>query len=377
MKPLWIPSRSWLPRDPARRDRALGIILAALGGVILVGAWAVLRSSPGHGYDLDAYLGAAHRLAAGGSTYQPETTGGPFTPGPRGLYLYPPPLAVLLTPFTGLADEVVSAGWFWLRVALLAAGCALMPVRPWIRGALLVVAALSYPVLLDLNLGNVSTIVFALSALVWRRLDRPVAGVALGLALALRPPFAIIGAWFALRGRWRPLAWTAVAGLALIAISLPVVGVGGYLDYLAVVRNLTGVDAVPRNVGFGAVALAAGLAPPLPSLASLAGAAAAVAIMAAAMRRDREVGFVATVGASLLLAPLLWAHYLVALILPAALLAQRGRPWAILLPLLGWAPEPLLPFVAALGAALPLLAVPLLAGPARILQADPVADARL
>jgi hypothetical protein len=371
MKPLGIPSRSWLPRDPASRERIVGLILAAVGGAILLAAWAALRSSTGHDFDLDAYLGAAHRLAGGGSAYQPETIGGPFTPGPHGLYLYPPPLAVLLAPFSGWSDEVVSAAWFWLRVGLLAVGCAALPVRAPIRGTLFGVAALSYPVLLDLNLGNVSIIVFTLSALVWRRLDGPASGVALGLSLALRPPFALIGAWFALRRRWSPLAWTAIAGTVLVVVSLPLVGIGSYLDYLAVVRNLTGMDAVPRNVSFGAVAAAAGLAPPLPSLAGLGGAAVALVIFVAALRRDAEVGFVAAVGASLLLAPLLWAHYLVALILPAALLAQRGRPVAILLPLLAWAPEPLLPFVALLGAAAPLLA-----GPPRIDESQAVAGLR-
>ena len=39
-----------------------------------------------------------------------------------------------------------------------------------------------------------------------------------------------------------------------------------------------------------------------------------------------------TIGATLLLAPLLWDHYLAALLLPAAFLAQRGRWWGLLLP---------------------------------------------
>ncbi len=45
-----------------------------------------------------------------------------------------------------------------------------------------------------------------------------------------------------------------------------------------------------------------------------------------------------TTGASLLLSPLLWDHYLSMLVLPAALLADRGRPWAIALPVVAWLP---------------------------------------
>ena len=81
-------------------------------------------------------------------------------------------------------------------------------------------------------------------------------------------------------------------------------------------------------------------------LAYLLGAGIGVAVIVVASRRDASAGYVATVGASLLLAPLLWAHYLVGLLLPAALLADRGRRWGLLLPLLGWLPEPLLPLVA-------------------------------
>ena len=62
--------------------------------------------------------------------------------------------------------------------------------------------------------------------------------------------------------------------------------------------------------------------------------------------------------ATLLISPLLWSYYLVLLLLPSAFLASRGRVWALGLPLLGWLPEPLLPFVAIAGALLPFLAKP-------------------
>jgi hypothetical protein len=112
---------------------------------------------------------------------------------------------------------------------------------------------------------------------------------------------------------------------------------------------------VPRNVDLGSVAAAIGLPPPIPTAAYLVGVAIGIGVILVAVRRDASAGYVATVGASLLLAPLLWAHYLVSLLLPAALLADRGRRWGLLLPLLGWLPEPLLPLVAVAGALLPLL----------------------
>ena len=356
---------------PQRREAAIATLLGLVGLAALVAAWAALRESVGHDYDLAAYLGAAARVAAGGTPYQPETLGGPFRPGPAELYLYPPGLAVLLAPFAGLPGSLVSAGWFALRVGALAAGCALMPVRPWIRGTSLLVAAASYPVLLDVNLGNVSVVVFALTAAAWRFLDRPSGSIAVAAALALRPPLLLVVAWWALRRRWGPIAWAFGAAVVLAALALPFVGLAGYTDYLVVVRNLTGMQGVPRNADFGSLALAAGLPPPLPTLAFIGGALAGLGIMLAGLRRDRDVAFVTAVGASLLLAPLLWVHYLVALILPAALLADRGRRWAILLPLLGWLPEPFLPFVAMIGALAPLLAAP-----PGVDERQPVADLR-
>jgi hypothetical protein len=84
----------------------------------------------------------------------------------------------------------------------------------------------------------------------------------------------------------------------------------------------------------------------------------ALALVAVAMsrRRDPEVGFMVTAGAALLLAPLIWDHYLSLVLLPAAFLAERGQPWALLLLLATWLPGELLPFVAIATLLLPFLA---------------------
>ena len=74
------------------------------------------------------------------------------------------------------------------------------------------------------------------------------------------------------------------------------------------------------------------------------------------LRFDRETSFMVTIGATLLLAPLLWDHYLAALILPAAFLAQRGRLWGLGLPLLAWLPPEVLPLLAVAGTFVPFVA---------------------
>ena len=350
-----------------RDGRSTAAVMAAgvAGAGLLLLALVVFSGSAGYGYDLAAYLDAAARVAAGGSPYQPQTLGGPFNPGPAGLYLYPPPLAVLLAPVSGLATSAVAAGWWIVRVGLLAVGCAVMPVPRWVRAAVLLVLALSYPTLIDLNLGNVSLLVLVASCLAWRWLDRPASGVATAVAMAVRPTLVVVLVWWLVRRRWQPVLWALGGGLVLIGLTLPFVGVGGYTDYLSVVRDLSNVTGVPRNVDLASAALLLGVSPGIVQPALVVQYALGLGAVLLALRQDRDVGFVMVTGASLLLAPLIWVHYLVVLALPAALLAGRGFRWAVLLPLLGWLPEPALPLVAIAGAYLPLLAARRSAGPVR------------
>jgi hypothetical protein len=341
--------------DATRREILLAVLLGGAGALLLLTAGWVMVGGAGTAYDLAAYLAAATRILDGGSPYQPMTLGGPFRPGPAELYLYAPPLAVVMTLLARMPIEAATLLWLVLRVAMLALACALLPVRPWVRGAILLVAAFSYPVLLDLNLGNVSIVVVALLACGWRWLDRPTGAVAIAAAILVRPTLVVVPVWQLLRRHWRPVAWTLATLLVVGLLTLPFVGVGGYVDYLTVLRNVSDVIGVPRNADLGSVVAGLGLPAPWPTLAYLAGVVVGVGVILVAVRRDRAAGYVAVVGASLLLAPLLWAHYLVGLLLPAALLADRGRRWGLLLPLLGWLPEPVLPLVAMSAAVLPLL----------------------
>ena len=334
------------------------LLLAGFGALVLGLALLTLVGSRGFAFDFAAYHAAAARIASGASPYLPETVGGPFSPGPFGLYLYPPPFAVLLVPLLALPFQTAAVLFLAARVALLAAACAILPVPRVVRAATFAVAAVSQPVLSDLNLGNVSIIVLFLGAAAWRWIDRPAGAVALAAGILLRAPLAIVLAWWALRRRPLPIAWTLGALVVVTVATLPVVGLPAYFDYLSVVRNLSDVTTAPRNVSLGATAVALGLAVPVPTLATLAGVAIAVAAMVLSLRRDRELGLIVTLTGTLLLAPLLWGHYLTALLLPAAFLASRGRRWGLALPLLGWLPELLLPIAAVAGTVAPFGAAP-------------------
>jgi hypothetical protein len=231
-----------------------------------------------------------------------------------------------------------------------------MPVRPWIRLATFGVAALTFAVLRDLAMGNVSVLLLLPLAAGWRWLDRPAGGVALAVACSVRLTYGAFLIWLLLRRAWATAAWMVLSGLVLLLIALPFVGVDGYQDYLATLRNLEDTTGVLRNSDLASAAFSVGVPLELAGWALVPGYIVAVAAILMSLRRDAEVGYMVTLSASLLLAPLLWDHYLSSLLLPAAFLAQRGRPWALALPLLSWLPAELLPCVAIAATLLPFLA---------------------
>ena len=67
------------------------------------------------------------------------------------------------------------------------------------------------------------------------------------------------------------------------------------------------------------------------------------------------VAIVVTAVASVMVSPIVWAHYAVILLLPVALLLQRRQWWAVALPLVTWLPlDVLYPVVFAIGLLAPL-----------------------
>ncbi len=351
-----------LRRRPAARDvararltDALPVLVALVGFAVIAAALVIFQGSRGAAYDFRAYDAAARRIADGLPLYAPETQAGPFSPGPGGLYLYPPPLAVLLLPLTALGTDAAAAVWQLLHVVALAGACALLPVPGRIRLSAFGVACLSLPTLLDLNLGNVSTFVLLAGAIAWRWRDGAPGGIGAALAAAVRPQVGLQLAWWAALRRWSPFASAAAAAAVLVLVTLPFVGLGAWEAYARLLVNLRGAGPASSDVGFSALAYRAGAPDLVATLAFAAGAAVALLAAALITRRDPEAGFVSTLMATLLVVPLLWPHYLVLLVLPAAFLAARGWTWAIALPLLAWLPDPVLPWVALLATIAPAL----------------------
>lgn len=346
-------------RSVLARRHALAVGLALIAVLFLVFALMKTLNGLGWGYDFEAYYQAAMRLARqlpGESIYVSYTLDGPFSPGPPGLYLYAPPLAVATLPFTMLSVPAATMAWFLLRVGLLALACAVMPIHRTTKLLVFTVGAFSFPVLQDLVLGNVNVLVLCALAFAWRGLDRPMGSIGAALAISVRPQLGVLLLWWGLRRRWRPLFYALGAGIVLVLVTLPIARPEGYADYLRMLRNVTQVTGVTNNLDLASTVLRFNVVPLVATGALYAGYAVAIVAMVASLRYDRDLSFMVTISASLLLAPLLWDHYLVTLLLPAAFLAQRGRTWGLALPLLAWLPAPLLPLVALVGTLVPFLA---------------------
>lgn len=334
-------------------------LLAALGVAVLVTSAFLFIGSTGFGYDYLAYDDAARRLAAGAPLYPPGTAEAYNSGAFAGLYLYAPPLALALIPMTALSADQATLIWYIGRILLLGVGCALLPVRRDVRLVLWFVASISFPVLYDLNLGNLSVVLFALGAAIWRWNGTPWAGVALAAALTVRYPVGLVGVAWILTRRVRPIVGAVVAGAAIAVATLPVVGIAGWTDYVTLLRSLGDVSTGPHNFTLGTTLAGLGIGAPWTTVATLGGIAGSlVAVAVAARRRDPELAIVVALAGTLLFAPFFHPHYLVALLIPAAYVANCGHRWGYALPLLGWLPGELLGVVAVAGLVAPFFARP-------------------
>ena len=336
--------------------RHLAVLLAGLGLLWLLVALPTLTGTLNWAEDFDAYRDAAVRLAETGTPYVAESLEVDFEPQGQGLYLYPPLWAIAFGPFRALDPAAGAVAWYLLKIGALALAAALLPVRPTTRLLAFGLTALGFAAIRDLASGNVSTLLLVPLAAGWRWLDRPAGSLALALATSLRVTMGAFLLWFAARRAWRPLAWMIVTGLVLMLLSLLFVGLDGYRDYLAMLANIDGTSGLGQNRHVTMLALELGLDAGQLWLVLLPTWALAVVAVLLSTRRDTATGYMITTAATLLLAPLIWDHYLGLLLLPAAFLFERGRRWGILLPLCSWAPAPLMPLVAIAALLLPFLA---------------------
>jgi Glycosyltransferase family 87 len=353
----------------AERSAPLVGPLIRLGPTLILGLFAcstlavMVVAGATLGYDAAAYLQAAHRLLAGQSLYDAHVE---VAVG-FGVYLYPPPFAFAAVPFALLPESPGLWAWLATMMAAFLAGTALLPVRTGVRWSIVLLAALSLPCLYALKLGQVGPLIYLAFAIAWRWIDRPVATglvVAAGALAKLQP--ALLFGWMVATRRWRALAVGLAAVLLAALVTTAAAGAATWSEYLALLGRINRPITTPQNLTAGAIAYRAGASMDAATLIQWASVAGTLAVTGFAwLRRDAVTGLVVGAVASQMLSPVLWSHYAMLLLLPAALLLERRQWWAVAIPLITWLPWDVV-YPAAFAASLlgPIVTAP--SGPVRL-----------
>jgi alpha-1,2-mannosyltransferase len=254
-----------------------------------------------------------------------------------GTYTYPPAFAVALVPWL-LFGAPAAGAWCVAMAACFLAGVAVLPVRRDVRWLVVIVAALDWPLLYAVKLGQVEPILFLGFAAAWRWLDRPlVVGVVTALGGLIKVQPGLLGVWALGTRRYRAVAVAAAVGLAVAGAATLFTGLGAWQSYADLLGGLSRSLSLAHNFAPGAVAHLAGAPDGLATGLQAASAVVALGALAAAWRWASPVAFLqVTILVSQLVSAPLRDHYMVLLLLPVAWLVGRGRKWAALIPLLGW-----------------------------------------
>jgi hypothetical protein len=328
------------------------LLAGAIGwlGIIWIG-WVLWQSNPPKaGFDLTLLLDAARRVTAGQSPYDPGMLAGTSPDATSLFYSYPPPVAQAMTLVAWLPDGVVLVLWgigATLGLGLVAWRLAVAAGRPLPRNDALKTIAIVWLVLpfaVGVLFGNLDVwyglafgaLVLAVAAGPATRTRAIAGGVALGVVSVAKLHPASLLVWLLVRAlvdrqgaAGRALAAAVGTGVAIVAASLIVGGIGPWQDYVAVLRAGASSAVVDlRNVGpvslLGQVvpldATALRLAQAVVSIAALA-----VTVLAAARVRDPLGSVAIAIAASLVVLPVTWYHYPIALI-PVGIALVLFRP---------------------------------------------------
>jgi hypothetical protein len=332
---------------------AAWLLVGVIGwaGILAIG-WTLWQSTPPRaGFDLALLLEAARRVTAGHSPYDPGMLAGTSPDATALFYSYPPPVAEAMTLLSWLPDGVVLVLWgvgatLGLGAVAWRLGLAAGRTRLARTDAVKTVsiAALLLPFAVAVLFGNLDAwyglafgaFVLAVAAGPGTRGRTIGGGVALGVVAVAKLHPASLLLWLALRAvvdrqgpARRTLAAAVATGLVIVAASVALGGTGPWADYLTVLKAGTGSLVVdPRNAGpVSLLGQAVALDGTGVKLAQLVVSVAALAVTAlAALRvRDPLASLAVAVTASLVVLPVTWYHYPVAL-LPVGIALVAFRP---------------------------------------------------
>lgn len=266
---------------------------------------------------------------------------------------YPPFIAILSTPLLLFSLNNVIIVWFIIEIACLIAISGMLTILwrgrvDWVRAIIIFFFMLAwYPVMVDLLYGQLTILLTALllAALLALRKDHKIlAGVLIGLSVAMKMFTWPLIIYFALKKDWRTLLSSCLTAFGLNLIALIAMGIGPIMDYyLRVAMQVATIyHSFLKNYSLWSIGyrLFAGTepvggdyisAPPLvnlPKMAPLVSAGLAAAFLLAgliwAMRsKDRDIAFSIIVCVIVAISPISWDHYYVMIIISLVVLLHN------------------------------------------------------
>jgi hypothetical protein len=328
------------------RRSAPWLLAGAIGwaGIAWIGLQLAGLAPSRAGDDLRLLMEAAGRLARSETLYQVPATG--TLAADSLFYSYPPLVAEALQPLVRLPFALVLVAWSaGATIGLLAIARQIgangrgLLVLTWGAGPFIV------PFAVALLFGNMDAwfpFAFGLVLVAFLRpggASAAAGGVALALITTAKLHPASLGIWLlvrAMRGRdaeaaRRVLGVAVVTGLGLLGLSVAVGGTGPWVDYLGFLRSGAAIANLisPLNVGPASqLGLLLGLsdAGARTLQVGIAVVALGVTALASLRLRDPVESIAWALTATLVILPVTWVHYPVALIPPAlAALDRRER----------------------------------------------------
>ena len=281
--------------------------------------------------DAFTYLAAGERLNAGHLLYalspgdRPVDLKPPFWTVPL---LSPPPIAVLFRPLALLPNDLGPYVWWAICLAsLVGTTLVMMRRRPILIG--LAVIALSIPLVYDIGVGNLNSLLIAGIVGSWYLLTRgrdATAGAVIAAMTALKLTPVVLAWWLITQRRWTAVRAFVVAGLVLLVVSVAGAGLSAHLEYLGIVRQTSAAGT--SDWSLAGIARFAGVDPAVASL--LPTVALVVGLVAVWFLRKRPgVAYSVAVVTMLLGSPVVninWYTVLLAALAPAVWPMPQGTP---------------------------------------------------
>jgi Glycosyltransferase family 87 len=333
-----MPGRSE-PSEPTRYagtvggvTRGLSICLFGLVPALLLAAFTLGTIHRHPAVDFHAFWQASRAVLDHRNPYTTAAHLRTLPPMHIDEYVYPPALAILITPL-GLASFATGAVIFTiLTILAIAASLYLLEVRDWRCYG---VAFASQPVLDSVAFGAIGPVMLLLVAAAWRWREQTVrAGICIGAAGALKLFLLPTILWLVVTRRFRAATIAAVTASVMIVGGWLMIGFAGMREYPGLLSTLTQMET---SHSYSTKALASGLGIPWVVLLAAMAGAAAICIR----RADDGALLAGAIGLSLLVTPVVWLHYLVLLIVPVALRSPRLGWWWLALLVMWVSPYPM------------------------------------